>query len=87
MEEEERLEALTTKNVRLITSWHYANNWVYVDLSRAQSLAGLFLQKKLDRTQHLRPNENKSKNAPTNEDQTISTLLYFNWGFTRYGLD
>jgi hypothetical protein len=32
-------------------------NWVYVALSCVKSLEGLFLQKKLDRTQSLRPNE------------------------------
>jgi ATP-dependent exoDNAse (exonuclease V) alpha subunit len=51
-----KLQGKTIANL-LITSWHYASNWVYVALSRMKSLEGLFLQKKLDRTQSLRPNE------------------------------
>jgi hypothetical protein len=44
-----------TKQSLFVTNYSYQRNWVYVAFSRVQTMDGLFLRYRLDRTRNLRP--------------------------------
>jgi hypothetical protein len=44
-----------TKESLYVTNYSYQRNWIYVALSRVQTMDGLFLRRRLDRSRNLRP--------------------------------
>jgi hypothetical protein len=55
-----------TKESLYVVNYSYQRNWVYVAFSRVQTMDGLFLRRRLDRSKNLRPHS-----------QLLSMLKYF----------